>query len=81
MTSHAKPRPAPTMNRLVRRPEVEEITGLSTSVIYRQMREGRFPRPRRIGAGENGAVGWLLSDIDEWMTRLPVAEPPQSSGP
>ena len=81
MTSQAKPRSAPTTKRLLRRPEVEEITGLSTSVIYRQMREGRFPRPRRIGAGENGAVGWLMSDIDEWMTKLPVAEPLKSGRP
>ena len=81
MTAQAKPRPAPITNRLLRRPEVEEITGLSTSVIYRQMTEGRFPRPRRIGSGENGAVGWLLSDIEQWMARLPLAEPLQSGRP
>ena len=73
--------PCPTKDRLLSRPEVEAITGLSTSRLYAAMREGRFPRPRRIGAGQNGAVRWLVSDINKWMELLPVAEPPQLGRP
>jgi len=38
--------------------------GLGTSSIYQMMAEGRFPRPRKIG---KRAVGWLESDIDQWL--------------
>ena len=81
MTSQAKPRAPLLTDRLLRRPEVEEITGLSTSAIYRKMRQGLFPRPRRLGGGDNNAVRWRLSDINEWMEQLPVAEPQQLGKP
>lgn len=68
-------------DRLLRRPEVEAMTSMSTSRLYAAMRDDRFPRPRRIGHGQNGAVAWLLSDVKEWMANLPVAEPPQSGRP
>lgn len=75
MTTRAKPAPAPIPDRLLRRPEVEAMTGMSTSRLYAAMREGRFPRPRRIGGGPNGAVAWLLSDVEKWMAELPLADP------
>ena len=37
-------------DRLLRRREVEELTGLSRASIYRLMRRGRFPRPVRVSA-------------------------------
>ena len=61
--------------RLLCRPEVEAMTGMSCSGIYRSMELGQFPRPRRIGTGPNGAVRWLQSDIQEWMSQLPIADP------
>ena len=75
MSTQAKPIPAITTDRLLRRPEVEAITGMSTSRLYAAMREGRFPPPRRIGAGPNGAVAWLHSEVQAWMSKLPVANP------
>ena len=56
-------------DRLMRRPDVEETTGLSRSSIYRQMEEGTFPRSVRVTAG---SVRWRKSDIDDWMESLPV---------
>ena len=35
--------------KLLRRPEVEAITGLSCSAIYAKMASGDFPRPMRLG--------------------------------
>ena len=61
-------------DRLLRRPEVEEITCMSTSRLYAAMREGRFPLPKRIGPGSNGAVAWRLSDIQKWLADLPDAK-------
>ncbi len=56
-------------DRLMRRRDVEETTGLSRSSIYRQMEEGTFPRSVRVTAG---SVRWRKSDIDDWMESLPV---------
>jgi prophage regulatory protein len=45
--------------RLLRLPEVIEITGLGRDTIYRYIREGRFPRQRRIS---ERASGWRERD-------------------
>ena len=60
----------PTLTRLLRRPVVQEMTGLSRSSIYAKMADGTFPRPVQIGAR---AVAWKESDILEWMVQLPEA--------
>lgn len=53
---------------ILRRPQVEERTGLSRSAIYRLMDAGDFPRQRRITAR---AVGWIEAEIAQWIeTRL-----------
>ena len=57
-------------DRLLRRRQVEEITGMGRSSIYRLMQEGEFPRPVRIGPA---AVRWKASDIAAWMESRPVA--------
>ena len=50
--------------RLIRRPEVERIVGLSRSSIYDMMASGKFPKQIRIGAR---AVGWRESQIQKWV--------------
>ena len=57
-------------DRLLRRRQVEEITGMSRSSIYRLMKDGEFPRAVRIGPS---AVRWRTSDITGWLESLPVA--------
>lgn len=59
MTIHRSP-----IDRLLRRPEVESLTGLSRAGIYQKMAQGQFPRPVRIG---RRSVAWPLSVIDEWI--------------
>ena len=58
------------MERILRRPAVEAQTGLSRSTLYEQMRAGKFPRPVPLG---EKAVGWLESDISNWIAER-VAE-------
>lgn len=53
---------------LLRRPDVEEITGLSKSGLYKLIGEGRFPAPRRVGSR---AVAWRRDDVDAWITSRP----------
>lgn len=50
--------------RLLRRREVESRTGLSTTTIYRLMRQERFPLPLKIGPK---AVRWPESEIADWI--------------
>lgn len=59
-----------TVTRLLRRPEVENLTGLSRASIYEKMAEGYFPRPVKTGAR---AVAWVESEIADWQ-RQRIAE-------
>ena len=54
-------------DKILRRPAVEEITGLSRSTMYRMIQRGDFPKPANIGAR---AVGWRESAVSEWLARL-----------
>lgn len=50
--------------RILRRPDVERITGLSRSTLYAMMAEGAFPKPVKLG---KRAVGWREADIAAWL--------------
>ena len=50
-------------SRVLRRPEVEALTGKTRSGIYRDMTAGTFPRPIRLSPK---AVGWLEEDVLAW---------------
>ncbi len=50
--------------RFLRLPEVLARTGLSRSTVYVRLDEGRFPRPVSLGGR---AVGWIESEVDEWI--------------
>ncbi|WP_305369771.1 helix-turn-helix transcriptional regulator [Photobacterium leiognathi] len=50
--------------RIIRLPEVKEMTGLSRSTIYLRMSKGSFPQS--ISLGER-AVGWLEADVELWL--------------
>jgi len=49
---------------ILRRPQVEQRTGLSRSTLYQYIKDGNFPKPVRLGLR---AVGWLESDIGDWI--------------
>jgi len=51
-------------DRFLRRDQVQDLTGLSTSTLYEQMQRGDFPRPIRITPKR---VAWLESDVTEWQ--------------
>lgn len=52
--------------RFLRRPEVEQRTGLSKTSIYRGIQEGTFPQPLPLGPR---TVVWPESAIVEWMEK------------
>ncbi|WP_082460510.1 AlpA family transcriptional regulator [Pseudomonas mediterranea] len=50
--------------RILRRPEVEQKTGLKRSYLYHLMNLSKFPKPIRIGVR---AVGWNSAEVDQWI--------------
>lgn len=50
--------------RLLRRPEVERLTGLGRSALYAAMAAGQFPKPIKLGVR---AIAWPASWIDAWI--------------
>ena len=51
--------------KVLRLPEVIEITGLGRSTIYAKVSRGNFPSPIKLG---ERAVGWIDSDVYEWIS-------------
>lgn len=56
-------------NRMLRRREVELLTGLSRSPLYAWTRDGTFPKPvkvgkRAVGCPEDVIQDWLISRRD-----------------
>lgn len=49
---------------LLRRKDVESITGLGRSAIYSLISKGKFPRPVKITAR---AVAWSQSEVIGWI--------------
>jgi len=49
---------------ILRLPTVKSRTGLSRSTIYLRISEGSFPKPISLGGR---AVGWIESEINEWL--------------
>lgn len=67
MSSHPSPiaEPQPQLERhIMRREEVERKTGFKRAHIYNLMKEGKFPRAKRIGMR---AVGWDSLEIEQWI--------------
>lgn len=55
---------SPPLDRFLRRPEVEKITGVPCSTIYWLMSRSQFPKPYRLSAR---MVGWKESELREWQ--------------
>ena len=57
-------------DRLLKRPEVEAITGLSRAAIYARIKVATFPLPVRLGPN---SVAWRESDVQKWIGDLQKA--------
>ena len=55
---------AKPVSRYLRLPEVIERCGYSKPSIYRLVKEGKFPRPVKLGAR---AVAWPEHVIQDWL--------------
>lgn len=52
------------MQKILRKKEVREITGLSDTTLWRLERASKFPRRLRLGAS---AIGWLQEEVEGWI--------------
>ena len=57
-------------DRILRLPEVLARTGLARTTLWRMERRGEFPARRQI---TGNTVGWLESEVSEWIESRPVA--------
>lgn len=55
-------------DRILRRKEVLRVTGLGNTVLWELERAGAFPRRRQLSPR---AVGWLESEVVNWIKTLP----------
>ena len=57
--------------KILRLPQVCELTGLCRSMIYQMEADLRFPQRVRIGVR---AVGWLEKEVNAWVvTRITIS--------
>ena len=64
-------------NRFIRPKEVQSITGLSRTTIWRLEKDQGFPSRRQIS---RGAVGYLHSDILDWIESRHAINPLNQTG-
>ena len=51
--------------QILKRKEVERITSLSRSTMYRMIQDNRFPAPIKLSYH---ASGWIESEVYEWIS-------------
>ena len=54
-----------TSYKLLKAQAVADLTSMSRSDLHRLARDGKFPKPIKIG--ENRSA-WLESDVQEWIS-------------
>jgi prophage regulatory protein len=64
--------------KFLRLTQVKAITGLSRSTIYKKKSENSFPRQCSLGGAR--AVGWVSSEVDDWVMEQIARSRSQSKG-
>jgi prophage regulatory protein len=59
------------MNRILRKPDLRELTGLSPRTIDAMEKRGEFPRRIKLSAR---CVGWRADQVNEWLDQRSAAE-------
>ena len=57
--------------RIILESERRLITGISRSTAWRMEQNGQFPKRRKVS---DGLVGWLKSELIEWVQNRQVVE-------
>ena len=59
-----------SLDRVIREGECRKLTGVCRTTRYMMERDGKFPARRQLGGR---SVGWVLSEVMEWVNRQPKA--------
>lgn len=57
--------------QIIRPKELADLLSVSTVTVWRMEKRGELPRRKKISAR---TVGWLESDIKEWLENRPLVE-------
>ncbi|MGE0054500.1 MAG: helix-turn-helix transcriptional regulator [Hyphomicrobium sp.] len=57
------------LDRFISRTEVRELTGLSPTTLWREIRAGRFPAPVALSPNRKA---FRVSDVAKWMRSRPT---------
>ncbi|WP_039732224.1 helix-turn-helix transcriptional regulator [Xanthomonas citri] len=52
-----------TNTRLLRLPEVQRITGMGRSTIWKRAGDGTFPKPVKLGPR---TTAWVAGEVEQW---------------
>jgi predicted DNA-binding transcriptional regulator AlpA len=68
-----EPASNPPTVRLIFRPELLALVGVSYGSIFTWMRNGRFPLARELGpaGGRSSRIGWIESEVLDWIANRP----------
>ena len=60
---------ATVTQRILRQKRVSDLTGLSRTTLWRLVRSGAFPAPRRLtqSVAASAPMGWLASEVEAWI--------------
>lgn len=61
--------------KFIRPAELAEMISVSKSTLWRMEKKGELPPRRQLS---KRCVGWVESDILQWLQKLPVAASPDS---
>ncbi|MBA3014963.1 MAG: AlpA family transcriptional regulator [Proteobacteria bacterium] len=50
--------------RILRKPELLAMVGLSDPTIWRMEKDGKFPKRIRLGGN---SCGWISDEVDSWL--------------
>lgn len=56
--------------RIIRKPELLNMIGLSDPTVWRMEKDGNFPKRLRLGGN---SCGWLLSEVTGWLAERAAA--------
>lgn len=71
-----------TFPQLLRRLQVQKMTGLGRSSVYAKMNPGckqfdpEFPTPISLSLGAKGSVAWIESEVIAWIEKRIAASRP-----
>ena len=58
--------------KILRRPEVVRLVGVSQATLYRLISRGMFPRPVRVSTR---LTGWRSDEVEDWLVSRPYTVP------